>query len=317
MDFSDEIKKIKPKISLASLKTYNSLLKNVHRTAFGDAEPDIKNFKKEKVIMEYLNKKPYNTRKTFMAALLCIEPDNKAYKDQMNEDIRTYRDEVSKSELTDKLDESAISQEEIDGIMAKLKQNAKALLKKQSHTIPDLMEIQNWVILSMYYGHIVPRRAHNPAPFIVPRRAQDYVLMLHKNADKKYDNYVDMQDNRLVFNKYKTATKMGETLKGRQELEIPPSLKKILKKWIAVIPAEVDNLFFNSQLLPLSNVSLNQRLNAIFGGKKASVNSLRHFYLTTKYKDLMEKTEEMDDEMEQMGSSSAQAKVYIKINDKE
>jgi hypothetical protein len=240
-----------------------------------------------------------------MAALLCIEPDIKTYKDQMNEDIRTYRDEVSKSELTDKLDESAISQEEIDGIMSKLKQNAKALLKKQTHTIPDLMEIQNWVILSMYYGHIVPRRA------------QDYVLMLHKNADKKYDNYVDMQDNRLVFNKYKTATKMGETLKGRQELEIPPSLKKILKKWIAVIPAEVDNLFFNSQLLPLSNVSLNQRLNAIFGGKKASVNSLRHFYLTTKYKDLMEKTEEMDDEMEQMGSSSAQAKVYIKINDKE
>lgn len=305
MDFSEEIKKIKPKISVASLKTYNSLLKNVHRTAFGNAEPDIKNFKKEKIIMEYLNKKPYNTRKTFMAALLCIEPDNKAYKDQMNEDIRTYRDEVSKSELTDKLDESAISQEEIDGIMAKLKQNAKALLKKQSHTIPDLMEIQNWVILSMYYGHIVPRRA------------QDYVLMLHKNADKKYDNYVDMQDNRLVFNKYKTAIKMGETLKGRQELEIPPSLKKILKKWIAVIPPEVDNLFFNSQLLPLSNVSLNQRLNAIFGGKKASVNSLRHFYLTSKYKDLMEKTEEMDEEMQAMGSSKAQANIYIKINDKE
>ena len=305
MDFSEEIKKIKPKISVASLKTYNSLLKNVHRTVFGDDKPSIENFKKEKAIMEYLNKKPYNTRKTFMAALLCIEPDIKTYKDQMNEDIRTYRDEVSKSELTDKLDESAISQEEIDGIMSKLKQNAKALLKKQTHTIPDLMEIQNWVILSMYYGHIVPRRA------------QDYVLMLHKNADKKYDNYVDMQDNRLVFNKYKTATKMGETLKGRQELEIPPSLKKILKKWIAVIPPEVDNLFFNSQLLPLSNVSLNQRLNAIFGGKKASVNSLRHFYLTSKYKDLMEKTEEMDEDFQQMGSSSAQAKVYIKINDKE
>ena len=78
MDFSDEIKKIKPKISVASLKTYNSLLKNVHRTAFGDDKPNIENFKKEKPIMEYLNKKPYNTRKTFMAALLCIEPDNKA-----------------------------------------------------------------------------------------------------------------------------------------------------------------------------------------------------------------------------------------------
>jgi hypothetical protein len=98
--------------------------------------------------------------------------------------------------------------------MSKLKQNAKALLKKQTHTIPDLMEIQNWVILSMYYGHIVPRRA------------QDYVLMLYKNADKKYDNYVDMQDNRLVFNKYKTATKMGEILKGQTRVGNPTIIEE-------------------------------------------------------------------------------------------
>jgi hypothetical protein len=31
----------------------------------------------------------------------------------------------------------------------------------------------------------------------------------------------------------------------------------------------------------------------------------------------MEKTEEMDEDMQQMGSSKAQANVYIKINDKE
>jgi hypothetical protein len=63
-------------------------------------------------------------------------------------------------------------------------------------------------------------------------------------------------------------------------------------------------------------VSLNQRLNGIFGGKK-SVNSLRHFYLTTKYKDLMEETQKMSKEMQDMGSSIDQAKVYVKINDKE
>jgi hypothetical protein len=97
---------------------------------------------------------------------------------------------------------------------------------------------------------------------------------------------------------------------------LPSSLKKILKKWIEVIPREVDNLFFNSNLEPLSNVSLNQRLNAIFGGKK-SVNSLRHFYLTSKYKDLMEQNQEMAEEMNDMGSSSAQANNYIKINNKE
>jgi hypothetical protein len=91
---------------------------------------------------------------------------------------------------------------------------------------------------------------------------------------------------------------------------------KILKKWIALIPKEIDNLFFNGNLEPLSNVTLNQRLNGIFGGKK-SVNSLRHFYLTSKYSDLMKETEQMAKEMESMGSSKAQANIYIKIHDKE
>jgi hypothetical protein len=66
----------------------------------------------------------------------------------------------------------------------------------------------------------------------------------------------------------------------------------------------------------LNAVSLNQRLNKIFGGKK-SVNSLRHFYLTSTYKELMEETEKMSADMEAMGSSAAQAKTYIKIHDKE
>jgi hypothetical protein len=61
---------------------------------------------------------------------------------------------------------------------------------------------------------------------------------------------------------------------------------------------------------------LNQRLNKIFGGKK-SVNSLRHFYLTSKYKELMEETERMSADMEAMGSGIGQAKNYIKIHDKE
>jgi len=44
---------------------------------------------------------------------------------------------------------------------------------------------------------------------------------------------------------------------------------------------------------------------------------LRHFYLTSKYKELMEETERMEKDMEAMGSSVAQAKNYIKIHDKE
>ena len=304
MDFTDEIKKNKPEISEGSLKTYNSLLRSIHKSAFPGQDANVKNFLKPKPVLDFLENKAYNTRKTYLAALICVAPKIQPYRDMMMGDIKTYNEETQKSELTDKLENSAIAQDEMDGIVSNLRQNAKALYKKQRLRIPDLMEIQNYILISLYYGHIVPRRA------------MDYVEMLYKNYDNEKDNYVDFDNDKLVFNQYKTARKMGKELKGRQELSIPPSLKKILKKWVDVIPPEIDNLFFNSSLEPLSNVSLNQRLNLIFG-KKASVNALRHFYLTSKYKTLMEETENMEEDMEAMGSSSKQAKVYIKINDKE
>ena len=305
MNFADDIKKSKPNISAGSLKTYNSLLRSVYKGAFGATDkPDVGNFKKSKEIMDFLESKPFNVRKTYLAALLSIAPDEKVFKETMMNDIKSYSDDIKKEEMTPKLAESAISQTEIDGITADLKQNADVLFKKKAHRVVDLMDIQNYIILSLYHGHVVPRRA------------LDYCALLYQNYDTEKDNYVDFKKNKLVFNKYKTAQKMGKELKGRQELDLPLALKKILQKWIALIPKEVDHLLFNTNLEPLTNVSLNQRLNGIFGSKK-SVNSLRHFYLTKNYKELMEETQRMSADMQAMGSSIDQAKNYVRINDKE
>jgi integrase len=299
MDFKDEITKAKPNISAGSLKTYNSLLRTIYKAVIKSVDkPNVKMFSKHADdILKFLEAKPFGVRKTYLAALVAVAPLEE-YKKMMLSDIRDYQHEQSKSELTTKLENSAISKEEIDEIADKLRQNAEALFKKKTHRVSDLMDIQNYVILSLYYDNIVPRRA------------LDYCDMLYKNYDET-NNYIDFKKNRFVFNNYKTAK-----YKGTQYLDIPPALMKILKKWIALIPKEIDNLFFNSNLEPLSNVTLNQRLNVIFGGAK-SVNALRHFYLTSKYSDLMRETEEMAKEMEAMGSSKAQANTYIKIHDKE
>lgn len=306
MDFTDEIKASRPKISAGSLKTYNSLLRSIYKGAFGAGDkPDATLFTKRYAkVLDYLSEKTANTRKTYLAALVAIAPTIEAYRNEMLSDIKKHTAETNKGEMTDKLEESAITTDEIRTITADLKQNADALLQKKTHRVPDLMEIQEYVLLSLYNGHVVPRRA------------LDYVAMKYQNYNKKTENYVDLNKDLFVFNVFKTAQKNGEDLKGTQVLEIPPSLKKILTKWIAVIPSEVDTLLFNGNLEPLSAVSLNQRLNKIFGGAK-SVNSLRHFYLTSKYKELMEETEKMSADMEAMGSSAAQAKTYIKIHDKE
>jgi len=84
---------------------------------------------------------------------------------------------------------------------------------------------------------------------------------------------------------------------------------KILNKWIKINPTEY--LFFDSNLKKLSNVKLTQRLNKIFG-KKASVNQMRHTYLSNKYQKTIDLNKEMEEDMAKMGTSKAQEKVYIK-----
>lgn len=299
MNFTEDIKQCKPKLSAGSTKTYNSLLRTIYKNVYGDTkDPDVKQFADTEKVLAFVREKPYNVRKTYLAALLCVVPDNKEYKDLMLEDINQYNQVVSTSQLTDKLENSAINTEEIEEISTNLKNMATLLMKKKSHNVADLMQIQNYIILSLYYGHVVPRRA------------LDYVSMMHRNYNTATDNFIDLKRNLFVFNKFKTAK-----FKGTQTLEIPPALKKILVKWISLIPDGVDTLLFNTNLLPLSSITLNQRLNSIFGGNK-SVNSLRHFYLTSKYKEVMRAQNQMSKEMNDMGSSTAQANVYVKINDK-
>ena len=59
-------------------------------------------------------------------------------------------------------------------------------------------------------------------------------------------------------------------------------------------------------------MSLSQRLNSIFAGKKISVNALRHSYLTAKYGDTIKQNEKLAADMTTMGSSTNVAKNYIK-----
>ena len=108
----------------------------------------------------------------------------------------------------------------------------------------------------------------------------------------------------MVFNRFKTAKTYGE-----QKVQLPTALKTILNKWIKINPTEY--LFFDSNMNPLTSVKITQRLNKIFG-KKASINALRHSYLSTKYADTIKTNNAMAEDLKEMGSSMIQAPVYIK-----
>ena len=285
------IKEKRPSLSVSSLKTYTSILKNLHKRCFGNDEINPENFSECEKVLEQMKDLEPSKRKSILSALVVIT-DKKPYRDAMLEDIAKYNTLMDTHDKSDKEKESWLNEDDITSVLNKLKEEATFLYKKKTLSISDLQQIQNYIIICILGGVYVP-----------PRRSTDYCLMKIRNYSKDEDNY--LEKNQMVFNKYKTA----KTYK-QQTLTIPPELKSILTKWIKVNPT--DFLLFDNNSAQLTNVKMTQRLNKIFG-KKSSVNSLRHSYLTTKFGSQLEVQKEMDAVSKDMGTSSSTIQqIYLK-----
>jgi integrase len=281
----DLFKKNRPNLSNNSIITYTSLLKNVHNNIFGTKTINIKNLKNTDEIINYLDKKPQNTRNTILAALYVLT-EIPFYRDAMMKQIMDIKEETEKQEPNNKQIMNSISQQELKDLYDKLKKKTNILYKTGGNDF--LMDIQNYIIVSLYY-------------LIPPRRLLDYTEFKIKNIDKNIDNYMDKTT--FVFNVYKTA----KTYK-KQIIKIPIKLMNIIKKWIAINPT--DYLLFDNKFNKLNSTTMIYKLNKIFG-KNISVNALRHSYLSNKFQDTIQTNKEIKEDMSLMGSSINQQKTYI------
>jgi len=289
------IKEKRPNISNSSLKTYESILRNLYDKMKGEEFNtkgyNMDNFSKYPTeVLKFLKDLPPNKRKTILSALVVIT-DNKEYRELMLDDIKEYNKEEAKQTKTDNQKTNWVEKEELNEMIKPLRKTANLLYKKDKLTPSDYQDIQNYIILVLYGGEYIP-----------PRRSKDYVDFKIKNIDKNKDNYMDK--NNFVFNSYKTAKTYG-----KQEVKIPTELKKIINKWIKINPTEY--LLFDKSFNKLSNVKLNQRLNKMFG-KKSGVNQMRKTFLSSKYGDLIDMKKDLDKTMNEMGSSRNQENIYIK-----
>jgi hypothetical protein len=307
MDFTDTLRerkthtstKNKRPISEVSIKTYDSCLRNIYKRLWPeDTEFNADRFKEIEKVMEYLNTLTVGSRKQKLCALIAIEPAEE-YKKQILIDSAEHAKIIKKAELTEKLEESAITDEDVAKARENLKFVADLSFKKKNFIMPDMMNVQNWVLFNLFF-----------AEGMVPRRSMDYYEMKVRNYNKETDNYYDAKTGELVFNKYKTSFAYGT-----QKLNAPKQLKALLKKWIAMIPDNVDYLLFNQFFQPLTSVSMCQRWNYIFGGRK-SINSIRHYFLTSRYKETVEQEMKMEADMAAMGGDVAQVRYYVKVNPK-
>ena len=199
----------RPHLSKQSIATYTSILKNLYAKVFGTVDVDLQKFEEVDKVLEFLKLLEPNKRKTILSALVILT-DKKPYRDQMLDDIQEYNKEQGKQVMSTIQTESWVDGNDIKTLMTSIEKNAKLIYKKEEPSMTDLQQVQNYIILCLLGGVYIP-----------PRRSKDYVDFKIKNVDKTKDNY--LQKNKLIFNSYKTAKTYGQ-----QELEIPPTLLKII-----------------------------------------------------------------------------------------
>jgi integrase len=294
------IKSNRPNITASSIKTYSSFLRNIYKEVYPkDNHIDLDKFNKPEPFLEYLKNVDGSKRKTILASLVVITNGNEKYRELMMADGKKYNEEQKENKMSETQKSNWVTQDEIKNLFLKYQKEANALFKLTSHNMNQLQRIQDFILLCLTSGIYFP-----------PRRSTDWCELRYKNYTKEEHNYYDKKV--FGFAKYKTAKVYHE-----QTIDVPNELKKILNKWIKLIPDSCDYLLFDAKGNKLSNVKVTQRLNKIFG-KNASVSILRHSYITEKYekqslgnltlKDIQETATEM-------GHSLQQHLEYIKNND--
>jgi len=291
MDLKDVIKAKRPNLSDGSLRTYKSILTNLYRKCYpDDDEIKLDKFDDEKHVMEHLKEIPYKNRKTTLAALVVLT-GNKEYNKVMMSDIKEYSDNQLLQKKEGKF-ENMIDISEVETILKKAEVEAKHLYKKEKLDMGDFQKIQNYILLALTGGIYMP-----------PRRSLDWI-MKYKNYDAEKDNYIDLKKKQFVFNEFKTKKTYGS-----QTETIPKPLLVILKKWINVLPNDMEYILFDNKAKPLTPSQITHRLNTIFD-KPISTSMLRHIFLTSKFADVNLK--ELTDTAKSMGNSPQMALEYVK-----
>ena len=295
---TSQLKSQRPNLSESSLRTYTSVLFNLHKHMrdSGDDDANTANVRGNiewfsnnwAEILIYLNRNiKKSTRKSVLSALYVLT-NRPEYHEQMIQDAKDINAEYKEQKKTEKQEANWISLQDIEDIYNQLHEKAQQMMKKNALVKVDV--IVQYLLVGLLGGHLMP-----------PRRSLDVALLKWKNYDKKLDNYY--HKGKLYFNKYKTSDKYGLAV-----VDVPKELDIILKKWLKMNPSEY--VLISSNGKSLSSSQITRMLNKIFG-RNVSVNMLRHIFLTNFYRN-MPKLTEMQRVAAKMGHNITTAMEYAK-----
>ena len=282
-----ELKHRRPNLNASSLKTYVSILFNLHKK-LNATDESLEWFNDDSNILEYLKEKTPQTRKTVLSALFVLT-GNENYQKQMLEDCKHTNEMYKSQKKSEKEEENWMSSAEIKEIYNNLFEQVNAMFQKK--LLANYSTINNFILLGCLGG----------VSGLPPRRSKDFTEMKIKNYTSE-DNYY--KNGKFYFNTYKTAKEYGQQVIDVKEKA--PEFHKILNKWVKINPTEY--LLFSSNQQKLTSPQITRMLNKLFS-KNVSVDMLRHIYLTEKYGHVQD---EMKQTAAEMAHNTDTQALYIK-----
>jgi len=268
-----KIKMIDSGLSDSTIKLYLQRLKTLNEGR------EIKSFSylnKPNKIMEIIGQLKKNTQLSYLGSLIGIIKLLPKITYELS--LRRYTNEflkLKKDMKEEPIEKKEIPKEDdINELKNKYMKGARAIKSKQVNKKEYNLLLHN-LLLSLYTD-------------IHPRRNMDYMLMKitddYENEPQRDSfNWYNTKTKILIFNKYKTSKTYG-----KQEIDISKN-KPLLSALKMYLKHRKDNenwlLVKYSDMYFKQDNDITRELNKIFGGN-ISVNSLRHYYVTNKYKDI-------------------------------
>jgi len=277
---SDDIKKYNPELKDSSIKQYS------HRIRFFIKKYNDIDLEKPKEILENINKayENLNTRKGLISPLAKIT-QSKLLLDEIQNLSSIIRSKNEENKTTEKEKLSWLDTKEINKI---INQHIKEIKKFENDTNPTPYQrklVKKFLLFLFFSGK-----------YIQPRRLQDYAYLMW-NFDGT-DNFNYIENNKIIFNKYKTSSTYGQ-----QIITLPKQLIKYINLHRKFNYNDSNSKFmFSTTPQPLTAVSINLFLSEI-AGKQINSNIFRKIYISNLFKG-RKSLKQIKEETKLMGTSS-------------
>lgn len=298
--FMDKLSKLLFQRNLleSTIKTYVRILHNINEGPFRS----LMFLKNSDFVMEQIQDLQSITKQSYLSAILGVMnsfPNAKSYKTTRNK----YRKLLDKIKEENGLSDAVIKKEkdksawmDWSSILEKRRiLEEKVELFKNKRTLPMENQYQTllYCVVISIYTYIDPRAGNQDFQ-------EMYVVQKDAKALPLTYNYLDIEKQQFVFNKYRTINKKKT---GAQIIDIPAKLMDILKVYFKFhpllrkkeIPKEPVQFLMTSSGQPLVSVNAITRIINRITKSRISASGLRHIFLTEKFKPIINEEANTED----------------------